>query len=1562
MTEQGTFYRRERIGENIKSAFLDAQNIDLYDNGRQNFDIGDDGFTNAALFNFKFTDPQPFGGGKLVGAEADLYLNSLNDGPSGLTATGVKVYKSNNLIETEGGLTNTSCLGLAGNKIYTNTAYQGYYQADISESFTDCVFGQMETDTFVSKTQIGKDPYLPFNIAYKNGQRYGLPAGDNSGLRHKAVSREDYKTHLASRGPEGDIVLIQGLNSKPTFGYNKLAAGVLAWAWPPARLAAAAYAVTQSGYHKPGETVWSVKEMKSLLADKEDKYLLSQVGRHIKFLNYETIVNQEQFTFESTMSPDNTIFDKIYGHDDIFGSDPEDRSKTSLMAKANIYPCLEGYSTGESAMCMETLWEPTNKYNENIKYGSKIGQDANPLSQEVYALLCDIPAPLDLQSREEQDGSTGTALNTGVVAPTIEITMNVKKLARPLLRLNWINDTSDSKDNQANDKAVSLDRMIVICLSEDKPGPNDKFYNFAKDHSDNNKNFFGLSMINYDNKLMMQELPEVFDTHNFSLVQDIFSDFTNPTFEACPDLLDKWFTLQLEMAPSKSTSGNDGKIIRSVYDPATNELLFPIRDLTSYSGSTDLTNNWPGNLSIWLINHPNIRGFTNDVKGGKFDLGVCLASDMANTPSVGDEEYVDVKKRVGSLSYTYANESQTDTDAFVFKVGERVVIGTEEMIVTDVRETSNTVTSGNVLATGVSQLRLSRGYDSTTIATHAEADADPKIYKILPCHSDFGLSQNQAAHSKVLIDNIKINGLNFKHINSTNRNITNASEDITILPETELIARSARSPSLMSTMASSTEWAAGSFSQNGLYDIGNQYLSFGFDTITDIHSSGLKYLFFSGLEKGSTTGTESFGDFLNISTASRLSTVRIGYSDEAVTNGGQYKNEVFQNNDGTTTNSKRGLQISTTTGDVRVNGDGTVTSNFTDGMKQAGLMAVNGGFEHSGSYSFEKRENIFCSARIVEILGKKQIRVDDPAPLFGAPDEGYIIYKYGAAHGTGTVRSTARPASSSNPDASGNALQIAKIENDIITFNNDITLADNNSTTLVSTTNLPLLLISPRRGWLIFEFSAGDPWDSPNKNRQTTQERTYQSVCQVVKDGSGNLPTAGATFSESLFTDDTIKTNVINRDIFNADNSTIELKTDYGFGALDANNPDAGYIAINSLNSGDTGKYITFKLDPLIEQDKLGEGDETALFYTTKSNVSSGYFNFDSEDGTNATKHWSVYFDELPKIDEFTVAPSETDAFKPEYKWKANDDDLWYGFLIASDTMISHQYHNSVAHIPLDENSSAASGIFSNGSTAASAASITNYKGGLAGYSKYFNGSSEYVKFGHAAISTKPTNKMAVVAHFIPDNTPSGDEYVIFKEDGSGSSVAARLEFAIYINSSGQVGAKVVSGSTTHSLLSSSIIPTDGDIPTCVILTVDGTLKSQNIKLFVNGDLEDTTGVRKTAGADAYWQTGATVGASGVSNNDLYIGCAYDGSSRANYFDGRIEEIVIYNEPIYPVSPNLKSFILDKPFKEQNNGAIRPITARLFFKDYHNIRGKTTSEVAASSMVSFAKPSFNLYG
>ena len=52
--------------------------------------------------------------------------------------------------------------------------------------------------------------------------------------------------------------------------------------------------------------------------------------------------------------------------------------------------------------------------------------------------------------------------------------------------------------------------------------------------------------------------------------------------------------------------------------------------------------------------------------------------------------------------------------------------------------------------------------------------------------------------------------------------------------------------------------------------------------------------------------------------------------------------------------------------------------------------------------------------------------------------------------------------------------------------------------------------------------------------------------------------------------------------------------------------------------------------------------------------------------------------------------------------------------------------------------------------------------------------------------------------------------------------------------------------------------------------------------------------------------------------------------------------------------------MLDKPLKEISGGVPISYNARLFVKDYHNIRGSTTSEVAASSPTSYRKAAFNL--
>ena len=68
---------------------------------------------------------------------------------------------------------------------------------------------------------------------------------------------------------------------------------------------------------------------------------------------------------------------------------------------------------------------------------------------------------------------------------------------------------------------------------------------------------------------------------------------------------------------------------------------------------------------------------------------------------------------------------------------------------------------------------------------------------------------------------------------------------------------------------------------------------------------------------------------------------------------------------------------------------------------------------------------------------------------------------------------------------------------------------------------------------------------------------------------------------------------------------------------------------------------------------------------------------------------------------------------------------------------------------------------------------------------------------------------------------------------------------------------------------------------------------------------------------------------------------------------------------IYPLIPQDGKMVLEKPIEELASGSTsassKSYNARLFIKDYHNIRGKTTGEVAASSQISFKKAAFELY-
>ena len=78
----------------------------------------------------------------------------------------------------------------------------------------------------------------------------------------------------------------------------------------------------------------------------------------------------------------------------------------------------------------------------------------------------------------------------------------------------------------------------------------------------------------------------------------------------------------------------------------------------------------------------------------------------------------------------------------------------------------------------------------------------------------------------------------------------------------------------------------------------------------------------------------------------------------------------------------------------------------------------------------------------------------------------------------------------------------------------------------------------------------------------------------------------------------------------------------------------------------------------------------------------------------------------------------------------------------------------------------------------------------------------------------------------------------------------------------------------------------------------------------------------------------------------------------------KIEEIVLYKIAIYPVNPKDGKATIYKPIEELTDASAisagRPINAKLFIKDYHNIRGTTVEEVSQTSQVTIKKSGLGL--
>ena len=665
-----------------------------------------------------------------------------------------------------------------------------------------------------------------------------------------------------------------------------------------------------------------------------------------------------------------------------------------------------------------------------------------------------------------------------------------------------------------------------------------------------------------------------------------------------------------------------------------------------------------------------------------------------------------------------------------------------------------------------------------------------------------------------------------------------------------------------------------------------------------------------------------------------------------------------------------------------------------------------------------KRENIAASARITEIVSqvgsKATFEVDSIAPFNNDNnDTRYIAYLFGETptFTTKTVNSTAQPEKIASNSAN------CAVDLQCETFdpqNRRVTLVwdgnDGAGTEILNYDNLPRLMVSPYKYWVNILHNLTDA------DGKALTQRHYQNVRLMnnnftdqdgakrswvgeglstditnnfVDTGYDNRSGLGTTFNEILFNDDTFGlvpgayTNAWDLNL-TKEGSFLDCATDHGFGAYDDTKEAELAGGFTGFSYVEDGKYNTIEMPKIVESASLEPEDKLNFLVDFTKQDSLHGFNIDTKDSTNNPPYFmAIYEDEKPQPPILTVEPYKEDPFFAEYKWQTSDDDLWYGILIVDSEAVHSQYHKGVFHLPMNEegshgkllstdNSSDTAVLSSTGpfnllyaeSADGLATDVTGLSengikydlAGMAGNCYRFDGNNSYIKYDDTGSGNNMqdlTSEASWVFHVTPDNsTMNGATNYIYHSD--------HLRLSLNGNT-GVLTADIYSSSSVYVRLTTNPIVMDGDTPSSIIVTFDANLKAQNCKIFINGKLEDTSGLRMASSTNiTNWPAASNIGSVlYLSNNPVYIGSS---GNNADGMAGLIEEVVVYKKCIYPVVPSDETFVLTKPLREISNGSAQTYTAKLFMKDYHNVRGSSTTEVATSASVSFRKASFRLEG
>jgi len=483
------------------------------------------------------------------------------------------------------------------------------------------------------------------------------------------------------------------------------------------------------------------------------------------------------------------------------------------------------------------------------------------------------------------------------------------------------------------------------------------------------------------------------------------------------------------------------------------------------------------------------------------------------------------------------------------------------------------------------------------------------------------------------------------------------------------------------------------------------------------------------------------------------------------------------------------------------------------------------------------------------------------------------------------------------------------------------------------------------------------------------QPRVYNTAV-AVSGGS----TLGTTFNETLFNDG-VYSNRWSLNITNPDGNIINNTTDYSFGVVE--NPEEGEAGINLELGGGMGyiqrdyllsgqNYINLTNYIRVNQPNFGD-DFNFMVVPTYMTTRASYYNLNIDTGEGTYPAQLIYGmkDKPPKITDFRVHPSvdllEEDvniynatkgsATDIDFTWEEDASDMWYRLLYVDTATIQNKYHkinfwapldaSGSGRLPLSSGTSAYKYYDSSSDTTGTAleqlisgtvtADITGFRGYGAkfGLSGSLSASSSATSHGVAGL-----DEFTVISHGVP-STPTADGKQVMVWQTSGAAAMFTLRTTSGTNKM-RVSLLDEDNSTT-TVVGNTSWDCDGVQPLATVVTFNKNRDFDNIKLYVNGMLEGTSGDD--------WTTGKAVRAS-PSDSTIYLGSQ---SGSVGFWNGFLEEITIHTKEFY-VPANEGEYTLDTVVLPDTAGsATANYNARLFGIDFHNIRGRGRADICRSN-------------